>query len=554
MNELFEGSGEDKFPEGEAPCNELSLDDRRNQLEDKINQEMNAVSLEKPECNNTKGNNEAQNNSFVPHCCDNSGQKGSSQSVNTMPVQGCTPNTPYSSYNGPYGYTGDYTNGLPYYGAAPKKPMGKGLKVFLGAVIGLCAVFVVAFVVDCVYTYGETGGFDLDSFIESYNYDYDYGYDDDSDYYSSTDDDWNDSDEEQSSSDNSDNGEIKGAPDPTTIINENAGVLKVVDQPEDIDSAEYTARNAYKKVENSVVGVVTYYGNVGIAEESVGEGTGIIISSDGYIVTNSHVISDTKDIGVEIIMTDGTSYVAAIVGYDTRTDLAVLKIDEENLTPVEFVNSEQIDVGQDALAIGNPGGMEYSNSLTRGAVSALNRTVSSNSMVSYIQTDAAINPGNSGGPLLNIAGQVMGINTIKIVDTEYEGMGFAIPSNIVVEIANDLITQGYVSGRVRIGISGQEVSSYIASIYEVPQGIRIESFASDSPFNGTEAKEDDIITEINGQTVTGFTELYSELEKYEPGDKVTITLFRANQSSSGGKTLEVEITLLEDKGETQAVN
>ena len=163
----------------------------------------------------------------------------------------------------------------------------------------------------------------------------------------------------------------------------------------------------------------------------VGTGTGIIATEDGYIITNSHVILDSKSVPVQVKTNDGTFHDAVVVGYDKTTDLAVLKIDGTGYTPAEFGNSDELVMGQAVLAIGNPGGEQFSGSLTSGIISGLDRSVdeySSNGMT-YIQTDAAINPGNSGGPLVNMYGQVIGINSAKIVSEQYEGMGFAIPTS-----------------------------------------------------------------------------------------------------------------------------
>lgn len=169
-----------------------------------------------------------------------------------------------------------------------------------------------------------------------------------------------------------------------------------------------------------------------------------------------------------------------------------------------------------------------------------------------MQTDAAINPGNSGGPLVNLAGQVIGINTIKIVDTEYEGMGFAIPSQSVKEVADDIISRGYVSGRVRIGITGMAITKLTAQANGVPTGILIDEFTDDSPLPKQGVKKNDIITKIDGVEVTGFSRFYSELAKHEPGDEVTLTIYCIPEKQGGeGKTFDVKIKLLEDKGETQ---
>ncbi len=345
-------------------------------------------------------------------------------------------------------------------------------------------------------------------------------------------------------------------PQDTDVIDPNSSGLDVNSQP-DIGVTEYSAQYAYEVLSPSVVGISCYEKGLTLAADGASsEGTGIVVTSDGYIATNSHVIGDSKTTyEVYVTLGNGNQLEAMVVGFDTKTDLAVLKIDPagEELKPATFADSEKVFVGQDVVAIGNPGGSAYSNSITRGIVSALNRSVSTFSYVDYIQTDAAINPGNSGGPLANLYGQVIGVNTIKIVDEEYEGMGFAIPSVTVKKICDDLINQGYVSGRVRIGIVGQELTSAVAASSGLEQGgILIVEFSADSPFNGTEAKPNDIITAFNGATVTSFSELYKELDKYEPGDEVVVTLYRAGQGTKKGKSIEVTIKLLADLGETQS--
>lgn len=492
--------------------------------------------------------------SNIPHCCDNTGIKGQSRTTYYVSSDAVA-----AGYGMPYGSYADYTGGNASRGV-PKKPMSNGLKSLIAVMVTMMVLFVCGFTVEAVRCYNEYGPFGMkgnsdwmDSILGgSDDYPFGFNYGSDNEYDSEKDSD-KFSDSEKDTDDKKTG--IIDAPSDDNIIKSDADLLMAADQPSDIDSAEYNAKKAYKTISESVVSIVTYEKDSGIDGEPFGEGTGIIVTEDGYVVTNSHVISDTKSVAVEVITYDGQSYIAAIVGFDARTDLAVLKINATGLKKCEFVNSDQIEVGQDALAVGNPGGIEYSNSLTRGAVSAVNRTVSSNAMVTYIQTDAAINPGNSGGPLMNIAGQVMGINTIKIIDTEYEGMGFAIPTNTVLKIVNDLITKGYVTGRVRLGISGQPVSPYISAYYDVPQGITINSFTDDSPFNGTDAKVDDIITAIDGDDVTDFTDLYALLEKYNPGDEITVSLYRPGSQNFGkGKEFSVKIILVSDEGQTQRVN
>ncbi len=494
------------------------------------------------------------------------------------------PPKPYATTN-VYGYygTGSYPAAAPSALTQQKQKMPSGAKSYIIVVAGLLVVFLFGFILECARAYDENGlfGGDLERFVDT---DFDlFGKEDTDEEDDDEDDDsfglfpfnfgddgiielpedpedfeGNDTEEDVDSdtvADGENNGadtdavsdKITAAPDPKTVVNEKAANLVAEDQPKDIDSAEYTARKAYKRVKDSVVNVVVYAkGNV-IGQEGYeqGTGTGIVISEDGYIITNSHVIEDNKEVGVEIVTTGGDKYEAVIVGFDTRTDLAVLKIDAKDLTPAVFVNSDQIEVGQDAIAVGNPGGSAYSNSLTRGCVSALNRTVPSNTLVTYIQTDAAINPGNSGGPLLNSAGQVMGITTIKIANTDYEGMGFAIPSNTVIEIANSVIAKGYVEGRVRLGIMATVYSGGVAKgIY----GIEILEIQPDSPLKDTKIKAGDVIQEIDGEPVPDFSALYSRLGEYEPDSVVNLKIYRPPSPGSSGTTFEVETTLVADEG------
>lgn len=604
MSELFENNNENReteTPSDEIDNSSMSLDDRKEQLENKINKEMNAGDKPPAQENSFAQSSKTENNVQtelkspydraaapklehsspevkmpLPKRNDNPQSSGSSYDVyrnynnynnfsssyyNHPTYQNGTANIPQNSG------VNEYKPYSPYGGQTPKEKMSGALKSYLIIISSITVIFLIGFIFECVRTYNDNGIFGGENGIFSGGFDkyldtdYDFGFnfdkkdsdkDEDKDKDKDKDKD-EDSDEvfdyiDKDSSD-SDVTVRKEAPDEKTVVNKSAANIKAADQPEDIDSADYTAKKAFKRVENSVVNIVVYTGDIGSEDNIVGTGSGIIISEDGYIVTNSHVINDSRHYGVEIITTSGDSYIAAVVGYDSRTDIAVLKIDDTGLTAAEFVNSDQIEVGQDAIAVGNPGGVAYSNSLTRGCVSALNRTVSSNKLVPYIQTDAAINPGNSGGPLLNSAGQVMGITTIKIANTEYEGMGFAIPSNTVISIVNDLIAQGYVANRVRIGITGTVVSQDYLN--NTPGGISITEFSADSPFIDTDARIGDIITAIDGHNIETFTELFSELSNYNPGDKVRITLYRPASGTATGETLEVEIELLADNGETQ---
>ena len=313
----------------------------------------------------------------------------------------------------------------------------------------------------------------------------------------------------------------------TYAPNKDAKGIEIKGLPKDKDNSKYTAKSAYNAVTDSVVSILCYEDKItDNAEDIVGEGTGTIISSDGYIVTNSHVIGDTKAYTINVVLNNAKEYKAKVVGFDTRTDLAVLKIEAKDLSYAKFSDSSLVEVGQDIVAIGNPGGQSFQNSLTKGIISAVDRELTLNSNVSYIQLDAAINPGNSGGPLCNLYGQVIGINTAKIASEEYEGMGFAIPANTVAEIANDLIHYGYVKDRVMLGLVGMQVDEEMVYSYDVPYGILITTISEGGPLDNTDITEYDILTAINDVEVKTFQDVYKELSKYKPGDKVTLTLYR----------------------------
>lgn len=324
--------------------------------------------------------------------------------------------------------------------------------------------------------------------------------------------------------------------------------MKLESNPKDAKTnGSYTAAKATEEVSDSVVGILCYSGDVpdqADTKTASSQGSGIIFSQDGYVITNAHVIGNSKTAyAIRVVTSDGKVYKAGVVGYDSRTDIAVLKMDDaKGLTPATFGDSSQLEVGQDIIVVGNPGGLDYQNTTTKGVISALDRKLSTSSLTKYIQTDAAINPGNSGGPLVNYYGQVVGITTSKIVSETYEGMGFAIPSQTVKNIVDTLVKNGYVEGRVKIGISGIAVTSEQASNYNIPQGIYVQSIVSGGPCDGTSLEEGDIITEVDGETITSFADVYAILETHKPGDKIKVKYY----SSSSGNG-EVEITLQEDK-------
>ena len=331
-------------------------------------------------------------------------------------------------------------------------------------------------------------------------------------------------------------------------VNKDYSGMKLESNPKDAKTnGSYTAAKASDKVSDSVVGILCYSDDVPDQADTTtasSQGSGFIFSQDGYVFTNAHVIGNSKTAyAIRVVTSDGKVYKAGVVGYDSRTDIAVLKMDDaKGLTPATFGDSSQLEVGQDIIVVGNPGGLDYQNTTTKGVISALDRKLSTSSLTKYIQTDAAINPGNSGGPLVNYYGQVVGITTSKIVSETYEGMGFAIPSQTVKSIVDTLVKNGYVEGRVKIGISGIAVTSDQASNYNIPQGIYVQSIVSGGPCDGTSLEEGDIITEVDGETITSFADVYAILETHKPGDKIKVKYY----SSSSGDG-EVEITLQEDK-------
>ncbi len=316
----------------------------------------------------------------------------------------------------------------------------------------------------------------------------------------------------------------------------------------DNETANGSTEKAYEALSESVVSVSLYDQKDDVDKAyPESEGSGIIISSDGYIVTNAHVINNsTSGYKIKITKTDNTSYLAVVVGCDTRTDIAVLRCEEaSNWKAATFADSDGLKIGQNVVVIGNPGGSSYSDSLTSGIISALNRSLSGFACT-YIQTDAAINPGNSGGPLANLNGQVVGITTVKVAATDYEGMGFAIPSKKVKEIANSIIKNGYVEGRVKLGITCTELPSTLAKEYDIKGGIVVNSVGDDSPLKNSKVKRDDIITAIDGKSVTSYGELYTLLDTYKPGDTVELTVARPDDSKTDEFT--VTVTLAADNG------
>lgn len=329
-----------------------------------------------------------------------------------------------------------------------------------------------------------------------------------------------------------------------------------------VESAESPVVAIAEKVGPSVVGIsVTsqklqgdfwFFGT----RETTEQGSGIIIRSDGYIMTNNHVIEgalegSSNEIAqgakIEVILPNERekAYPAKVVGRDSKTDLAVLKIEKNNLPVVEFGNSDEVKVGELAVAIGNPGGLEYMGSVTVGVISGLNRTIpiADDRYMKLIQTDASINPGNSGGALVNSKGQLIGVNTAKIGGYDYEGLGFAIPVNKAKEITDSLIEYNYVKGRPLIGIMVEtRYTEEVAKRNNLPMGVLVDEVTLYSAAHKAGIKRMDIITKFNGVRVKSLEELNNERDKYKPGDIVTVEIYR------DGKTIELELEIGEEKG------
>lgn len=303
-----------------------------------------------------------------------------------------------------------------------------------------------------------------------------------------------------------------------------------------------------KKVKPSVVGISSEFGGA-----TVSTGTGIIMSDDGYIVTNAHVVQNTENGITEragcvtAVLSDSSECRAEIIGADSRTDLAVIKISPDglDLTPAEFGDSDSLMEGELAIAIGNPLGFELYGSTTCGIISALNRKITVGEYeMNLIQTDAAINPGNSGGPLLNGKGQVVGINSSKIISDYAEGIGFAIPISSAKGIIDDLIENGYVTGRPMIGISGENISEKTAKYYNLPQGVCVRFITPDSAADVSGIEIGDIIIALNGESIFTMEELNKRLDDLSAGDTVNLTVYRRDTDT------QFELPLVLDENKT----
>ena len=322
---------------------------------------------------------------------------------------------------------------------------------------------------------------------------------------------------------------------PASVIYEGSRETSVINIAQIDTSKEMTPAEVYAQNVNSTVGIRTsittnYWG---YQTQAAAAGSGFILSADGYILTNYHVVEDSNSITVSLY--DGTEYDAKLVGCDESNDIAVLKIDAEGLTPVVLGDSDNLNVGDQVVAIGNPLG-ELTFSLTTGVVSALNRevTLSSNVTMNLIQTDCAINSGNSGGALFNLYGEVIGITNAKYStssssnEASIDNIGFAIPMNHVKNIVKSIIETGSIT-KPYIGVTVSSVSSE-AQAYGLPNGAAVRSVEADSPAAKAGLEENDIITEVDGTAITSSSELVNYVGEKTPGDELTFKVYRQGQS------------------------
>lgn len=300
---------------------------------------------------------------------------------------------------------------------------------------------------------------------------------------------------------------------------------------------EMSATEIYAAYVNSTVGIKTetttnYFGHT---TTSATAGSGFILTADGYIVTNYHVIENAQKI--QVTTYDNTSYNALLVGYDESNDIAVLKIEAENLTPVVIGDSSNMNVGDDVVAIGNPLG-ELTFSLTGGKVSALNREVTTSDGVTMelIQTDCAINSGNSGGALFNMHGEVIGITNAKYStssssEASIDNIGFAIPISNVIDIIESIIEKGYVSTPY-IGVTVTNASAQYSF-----DGALVAGVSTNSPAQEAGLQEGDVITAVNGEAITGSSDLKSKISSSEVGDTLSLEVYR------NGETIQINVTV-----------
>lgn len=302
-------------------------------------------------------------------------------------------------------------------------------------------------------------------------------------------------------------------------------------------AAKLSYNEIFQKCSPSVVGIKSFDGK---SSDSYSWGSGIVVSSDGYILTNTHVIDEGERATVQLY--DGTTCAAKLVAADSQSDVAILKIEKTGLTPAVFASSKNIRTGDAVCAIGNPLSPDYSLTMTSGIISATSREVSYNGAVmNLLQTDTSINEGNSGGPLFNNRGQVIGITNMKIVSSfsNIEGIGFAIPSDTLQSIVAALMNDGAVYGRSTIGITVGPISEDIADYYDIPVGLYVSEVLDNSDAQKQGIKKGDIITKVNGKDAHSTSDIAEEKSKLDIGDTIDFTVWRS------GSTFKVSVKIMD---------
>ncbi len=336
------------------------------------------------------------------------------------------------------------------------------------------------------------------------------------------------------SENNKENNQIENNENTTPNTNNSSSTIQITGVTESVIEA------VALKVNPSVVGIVTSEATTsffGGSDETTGEGSGIIYSSDGYIITNYHVIksavtSSKSSIKVYLSSNSEDGYEASVVGYNISYDLAVIKINASNLPAIDLADSSELKIGQYVAAVGSPGGLQFMGSVTFGIISGLNRVVSDSSTgadLQLIQTDAAINPGNTGGALVNTKGELVGVNSSKIAATAYEGMGFAIPSNTVKEICDNIIAKEN-DPNPYIGITiSEKYTANILTQLGYPKGAVVKSVISGGPAEKSGIRSGDIIVEFNSVAITEYSVLTDAIADTKPGKTVTVKIYRSGR-------------------------
>ncbi|MCD7804561.1 MAG: trypsin-like peptidase domain-containing protein [Oscillospiraceae bacterium] len=428
----------------------------------------------------------------------------------------------YGSYN-----TSENGNRSEYvYSAPTPKKKGNGGKIAIGIIVGILAVFVVS--VTSISAYIALSGTDFDTVRE-----------DEKNKDNSVTASQGSADEDEVVLDENEDDEAStdAVAEDNSSDAENAVSNREYPTLEQMMTAEgsYTLTEIYEKVSPSVVGVSS------TTASGSATGTGIILTEDGYILTCAHVVEDATSIA--IVDSDMNQYEATLIGEDSQSDIAVLKIDAEGLTAAELGISSDLKVGEAAIVIGNPLGYDLYGSMSVGIVSGLNRTLNVNGKdMTLIQTDASVNSGNSGGPMVNAYGQVIGIISAKVSSSYGEGLGFAIPIDDALPIINDLMQYGYVTGRPSIGITGEDITVYVAFYYGIPQGVMVRYVEPGSGADVAGVEAYDIIVGVNDETITTMDELTNIKNNYSVGDTITLNIYR------NGTYIDLEVELMEITG------